>query len=110
MSLKLTGNGLWESSRMMLPEHKVRIQQQNHELKRRERIEIDNQEWQSISRMVCESMQLRHLITIRMYHPFEELQIIGIVDRVDTINNRFMVDGEWFLLLDIEKAESEGEF
>ncbi|MDT2241397.1 hypothetical protein P7H22_15005 [Paenibacillus larvae] len=33
MSKKLTGNGLWESSRMMLPEHREQLLEQRRELK-----------------------------------------------------------------------------
>ena len=38
---KLEGNGMWESSRMMLPEHIVQINQWATEIKKRERIELD---------------------------------------------------------------------
>jgi len=106
-SKKLTGNGFWESSRMMLPEHKIALNENFKELKRRQRIELDDQEWQDISRIVYESMQQRRLIAIKMYHPFEDLQIVGVVDRVDPINKRFMVDGEWFPIRDIEGAGFE---
>lgn len=37
---KLEGNGLWESSRMMLPEHKVRINEWNLEIKKLRRSAI----------------------------------------------------------------------
>lgn len=32
MSKKLQGNGLWESSRMMLPEHRTQILKSNKEI------------------------------------------------------------------------------
>jgi hypothetical protein len=35
MGKKLEGNGLWESSRMMLPEHKSRIRKNERETQRR---------------------------------------------------------------------------
>ncbi len=44
MSKKLQGNGLWESSRMMLPEHKETIIQHRYEFGRRSRPTIDEQE------------------------------------------------------------------
>src|SRR5438445_477524 len=49
---KLEGNGFWESSRMMLPEHKVRINELAIEQKKRQRIELDEQEWEDVSRTV----------------------------------------------------------
>ncbi len=42
-----------------------------------------------------------------MYHEFEKLEVIGIVDRVDQFKQRFMVDGEWFDIRDIEGADIE---
>lgn len=104
---KLEGNGMWESSRMMLPEHIVRINQWATEIKKRERIELDEQEWEDVSRAVGQSMQMRQQIKLRMFHEFEELEIVGIVDRVDQLKGRFMVDGEWFAIRDIEGAQIE---
>lgn len=44
MTKKLEGNGLWESSRMMLPEHKETIIYKQHEEGRKQRPELDAQE------------------------------------------------------------------
>ncbi|MBH5316737.1 YolD-like family protein [Paenibacillus sp. GSMTC-2017] len=107
MRKKLEGNGLWESSRMMLPEHKAAINSQVESLKRRSRIELDEQEWEHVSRAVSESLLRRQQIKVRMFHPIELLTIIGIVDRVDELKGRFMVDGEWFPIRDIEGAALE---
>jgi len=104
---KLEGNGLWESSRMMLPEHKVRINEWNLEIKKRQRIELDEQEWEDVSRVVVQSLQQRQPVKIRMFHELEDLEIVGIIDRVDQFRGRFMVDGEWFEIQDIEGASLE---
>ncbi|MGO4696644.1 YolD-like family protein [Paenibacillus sp. 2TAB26] len=104
MRKKLEGNGLWESSRMMLPEHKVAINEQEKTLRLRERVELDEQEWEHVARSVTESLQHRQPITLRLFHPQEELTVSGIVDRVDQLKGRFMVDGEWFSIYDIEGA------
>ncbi|MGO4374496.1 YolD-like family protein [Paenibacillus sp. MCAF20] len=101
---KLQGNGMWESSRMMLPEHVNDIRAHAHERNRRKRIALDEQEWEDISRVIGESLQQRSLVTVRLYHPFEELTVEGIVDRVDQMRRRFMVDGEWFEIRDVEGA------
>lgn len=107
MRKKLESNGLWESSRMMLPEHKVAINDHSESLRRRERIELDEQEWERISRAVSESLLRRQPIAIRLFHPVELLTVIGIIDRVDELRGRFMVDGEWFPIGDIENAVLE---
>lgn len=106
---KLEGNGMWESSRMMLPEHIVRLNQLAHDQKKRQRIDLDEQEWESVSQAVGASLQHRKEITLRMFHPLEELTVVGIVDRVDQLKGRFMVDGEWFEIRDIEGVSIEGE-
>lgn len=104
---KLEGNGLWESSRMMLPEHKVRINQLEADQKKRQRIELDEQEWAIISQLVEASLKMRQLINLQMFHETEELVVVGVVDRVDQLQSRFMVDGEWFAIRDIEGASLE---
>ncbi|CAM4284375.1 hypothetical protein FHS16_002246 [Paenibacillus endophyticus] len=104
MRKKLEGNGLWESSRMMLPEHKVAINELEKASRQRERIELDEQEWEHVARSVTESLQLRQPVTLRLFHPLEELTVIGIIERIDQLKGRFMVDGEWFMMRDIEGA------
>lgn len=104
-SKKLEGNGMWESSRMMLPEHKAALAQHVETARRRSRIELDEQECQLISCMMSTSLKLRKQISITLFHPFEQLQVIGIVDYIDHLQNRFMVDGEWFSIADIESAQ-----
>ncbi|MFD1953717.1 YolD-like family protein [Paenibacillus thailandensis] len=103
----LEGNGMWESSRMMLPEHKAALNEHYIQSKRRPRVELDESEWELISRAVAESLQLRKVIELRMYDPFEELVVRGVVERVDQFGSRFMVDGEWFKVQDVEGATVE---
>ncbi|MGG1638202.1 YolD-like family protein [Paenibacillus sp. NRS-1760] len=105
MANKLTGNGMWEASRMMLPEHKVRINQLAEEQKKRVRIYLDEQDWEDISRIVAQSLERKEPIKLKMFHELEELEVNGIVDRVDQLQGRFMVDGEWFKIRDIEGAQ-----
>lgn len=40
-----------------------------------------------------------------MFREFEELEVNGIVDRVDQLQGRFMIDGEWYKIRDIEGAQ-----
>ncbi|WP_138753558.1 YolD-like family protein [Paenibacillus sinopodophylli] len=107
MKKKLTGNGLWESSRMMLPENKVAINKLFVEKQKRQRTELDEQECTIISQLFDASLNNRQEIKLQMFHPTEELEVIGIIDRVDQLNGRFMVDGEWFVIRDIEGVSIE---
>lgn len=101
MANKLTGNGMWEASRMMLPEHKVRINEYNRELKAKEKPILDADAVEDIERVISASLSDRTLLTLRIYDRFEDLNVIGVVDRIDTLKQRVMVDGEWFPMADI---------
>lgn len=107
MRKKLEGNGLWESSRMMLPEHKAAINQHEASLKQRNRVEIDEQEWEHISRSMTESLQQRHRVTVQLFHPIEERTVHGIIDRIDQLQKRFMMNGMWYPIGDIEGSTTD---
>lgn len=105
MSKKLQGNGIWEASRMMLPEHKETIIHHRQEYGRRSRPVIDEQEWELIGSRLQESMQEQTLITLEMYDPFERCQLTGIVLDVDIQSKRLrlLLDGkkQWVSIMDI---------
>lgn len=105
MRKKLEGNGLWESSRMMLPEHKIRINEHSESLKHRQRIELDVDEIEQVMRALSASYQNRIPIELKMFDKLEELKVIGIVERVNQLTKQFMVDGEWYKFADIEGVQ-----
>lgn len=107
MSKKLYGNALWESSRMMLPEHKDAINEYNRSLQARSRTQLDEQEQETINRALQQSLQQHLPLSIGMYDPYEQLRIIGTVERLDGLRQRFMVDGEWFDLAQVEEVEQQ---
>jgi len=69
---------------------------------RRSKTELDEQELELVNGYLKQSLQQRSVVWIRMYHPFEQLLIVGVVDCIDFQRNRFKIDGEWFELSDIE--------
>lgn len=108
MRKKLEGNGMWESSRMMLPEHKSAHLRQQDDLRKRQRVYLDDQELEQIGRRLIESLNKRTIVEVRMYDPREQLRVVGIVDRIDRQRGRFLVNGDWFILGDIEGVEDAG--
>jgi len=107
---KLTegSNLLWESSRMILPEHKERIRTRRDQARRggrRERPELDEQEWELIQEAVAQSLHERVPVRLRMYDPFEDCIVEGIVEQVDPVRRRIRVNGDWFEIADIIGAE-----
>lgn len=105
MSKKLNGNALWQSSRMMLPEHKDAINEYNRLLQARSRTELDEQEREAINRALRQSLQQHMPLSIGIYNPYERLCITGTIERLDGLHQRFMVGGEWFDLAEVEYVE-----
>lgn len=101
MVSKLTGNTMWESSRMMLPEHVEALNEHNRLLNVKEKPLLDVDAIEDIERAIAESLSERKLITLYMYDKYEDLRVTGVVERVDTQECRVRVDGEWFKLADI---------
>ncbi len=107
MSKKLTGNGLWESSRMILPEHKAAYLAYEKEQRQKEKRNLDEQELAVISRIMQESLQRRLPITIKMYDLFEEVKVEGIIEAIDQRGRLFRVSGDWFQLDDVEGIDDD---
>ncbi|WP_025692311.1 YolD-like family protein [Paenibacillus zanthoxyli] len=80
---KLEGNGLWESSRMMLPQHTQRILEHQRETLRREKPVLDAQEWDLIDQALYHSMADHAPVTLTLFDPFVDRQAKGIVMKVD---------------------------
>lgn len=109
MSKKLQGNGLWESSRMMLPEHKESYLRLDRERGRRERPELDEQESEEIGKKIQKASETGRLIRLTVYDPFQDIEVIGQVQIIDPYEQRIRLahDGKktWVPLKDILTAE-----
>lgn len=106
---KLTpgSNIRWESSRMVLPEHRESLIYRNHESKRKTKREFDEQYMQEIGNTLAEAHRTRTPVNVRMFDEYEDIRVIGVIDRLDAVNKRYMVDGEWFRVDDIEEIDVE---
>jgi hypothetical protein len=105
MRKKLEGNGLWESSRMMLPEHHEQIREANRKQDPRKPPALDEQEMEQISDALYRSWEERLPVRLYMYDPYEEPVVEGVIDQVDTIHWRVRVDGCWFDLRKLVRLE-----
>lgn len=101
--MKLSGNGLWESSGIILPEHRQALSEYFDKQRERKKVTLDESELEQLSYHIQESMHLRIPITLQMYDIYEEILVIGIVERVDTIKKCFRINGDWFKVSDVEK-------
>ncbi|PQP82242.1 YolD-like family protein [Paenibacillus sp. PCH8] len=83
MSKKLQQNGIFESSRMMLPEHREAYILHQEQLAPRTRPSLDAQAAEEMSRLLSNSMMLGDMITITMFHEYEDIRYTGQVLRLD---------------------------
>lgn len=84
MAGKLEGNGLYESSRMILPEHREALLKQMKEQERRGKPVLDDQEVQLIEQALIESYNRRIPVTVTVFNPFDDEVLRGIVTSVNT--------------------------
>ncbi|SHE11649.1 YolD-like protein [Chlamydia abortus] len=105
MSKKLQGNGLFESSRMMLPEHKEAYLRQRQDLSKKTRPQLDEQEVERISMILAESMQLRKEVILVLFGELDRRELSGKVTRMDQQQKRVQFthgdDSVWVQVADI---------
>lgn len=80
---KLKDNGLWESSRMMLPEHKEAINARRRNMHRKAQPEIDSAELERFSQLYFQSLYTGTYITLTLFMDGEERIVYGQVTRID---------------------------
>jgi hypothetical protein len=111
MGKKLEQNGLWESSRMMLPEHKTAISWQREQLRYRTKPTLHEDEYEIIAAAIGQSMSNREPITINTFGNIGDNVHKGVVTRFDQMNKRVRIDTEddweWINMRDIVRAVVE---
>jgi hypothetical protein len=99
MGKKLEGNGLWESSRMMLPEHKSRIISDERETLRRVQPILDEQKQEEIECTLALSLRSHVRVTVVLFRPFENEVVSGFVTSIHThsreIKLQWAEDWKW---------------
>lgn len=111
MSRKLTGNGLFDSSRMMLPQHKETILVHQKELNRMAKPVIDQQEWQLIGQVLQNSFNDHIKVTLTVFDPFDTRVLNGFVTVINTFRKEIKLsiaqdEWEWIKLSDIIAAST----
>jgi hypothetical protein len=88
MSKKLQGNGLFESSRMMLPEHKEAYIRHQRQLPKQSRPQLDEQETERISRALARAMQSAQPVTLTLFDEFGERRVTGRIAKADPLQRK----------------------
>ncbi|MFD2612943.1 YolD-like family protein [Paenibacillus gansuensis] len=95
---KLTAgrNLLWESSRMMLPEHKEQILQHRSRLEHKEKPVLDEHRLQELSQAITDAMMHGWAATVTLYDPVEPQSVTGRVLTIDPLGRKLILswDGE----------------
>ncbi|MDK8182141.1 YolD-like family protein [Paenibacillus sp. UMB4589-SE434] len=97
MAGKLQDNGLWESSRMIIPEHKVAMLEYARKREHKSRPQLDDQELELIGGKLYESMRDRQAVQVEVFDPFRQLVFTGMVIDIDLVGKRvkLLQDDEW---------------
>lgn len=91
-------NVMWESSRMMLPEHKAQIREHQKELQKRTKPMLDEQQIALFSQSISDAMHRNRSVKIKVFHPYHDHYVTGKVQK--TIPGRQLKlvsesDSEW---------------
>lgn len=109
MGKKLVDNGIFESSRMILTEHRDAYLEHMHQLNRREKPVLDDQEVQMIERAIVDSFNKRCVIDLTLFDPFEDEKISGVVISFNTSTRevRLLLNEEykWIKISEILSAD-----
>lgn len=81
-------NLMWESSRMMLPEHKQVLRAHQKELKKQVKPIFDEQQIVLFSEQIAEAIYFDQTIKIKVFDPYQPLYVIGKVMKVDELEQR----------------------
>ncbi|MGN7359998.1 YolD-like family protein [Paenibacillus sp. SAF-054] len=110
MAKKLEGNGLFESSRLMLPEHREAYNRQFLTKDPKPKPVIDEQEWQMIGQALQESFEEHARVDIELFDPYEEKKVSGYVTVINNflgeIKLRYGDDWDWIKFEDIISAST----
>lgn len=96
---------MWESSRMMLPQHVEALHFYHEDKKRKRRPELDEQELMEIDRMISQYIDSDVELFIIIFGEFEDREIKGKFTKIDTQHKRVKVEYddelEWIRYEDI---------
>ncbi|MGM1044778.1 MAG: YolD-like family protein [Bacillota bacterium] len=107
MSKKLEGNGLWESSRMMLPQHKEQIIEHNKHLNKRVKPILHDDEWEMMIQNVNLSFNYTEEVTVEVFDEYENRRVKGIVTSVSSFAKKMKIEcDEGFEWIDFDELVS----
>ena len=76
---------IFDCSRMMLPEHKLRIISDEQAQGLRSKPILDAQEWELIDQLLAYSKRYNEQITLTLFDPRRDIEVSGLVDRKSVV-------------------------
>lgn len=102
-------NVMWESSRMIIPQHKEALLNYGRTREARERPQLDNQEFEEIGRIIQQAAETGRLIRLTIFDPIQDVVVIGQVQMIDPYEQRIRLahDGKktWVTFGDVMSVE-----
>lgn len=83
MGKKLEGNGLFESSRILLPEHREQFVYRQKDSHLRKRPQLDEQLLEQLGMLLMESMQEQCEVVIDKFDPWQNENVQGRIIGID---------------------------
>lgn len=107
MSRKL--ESIWDCSCMVMPEHKQRIIREEREQVKRVKPDLDPQAIEEIEQVIAQSIEDHSPITLTVFGSDDDLEIRGIVMRVDRQLRQIKLrwsedDWDWIKIDDVISA------
>jgi hypothetical protein len=90
---KLRGNGIWEASRMMLPEHKSAIRTHRTRLNERVKPELDEQRVEELSTALGEALNSGAETNVTTFGAYGDETAVGIVEKIDPLGGYVKLRG-----------------
>lgn len=102
-------NVMWESSRMIIPEHKEALLRHYRDRNKRERPQLDEQAFAEIGQVIQEAAETGRMIRLTVFDPIQDVEVVGKVQMIDPYEQRIRLahDGKktWVPFGDILSAQ-----
>ncbi|RAV22663.1 YolD-like family protein [Paenibacillus contaminans] len=85
-------NVFWESSRMMLPEHKEAINRYNKESNKKSKPALDEQRLQELQDTISTALEERERVFLTIYGEYADTVEAGWISAVDPLQGRLKLE------------------
>mgnify|MGYP001485560304 CR=1 FL=1 len=103
-------NLMWESSRMMLPEHVQAFLELKRNWNKKKKPEWDDQRLEEMERVVVEAYASKRPVTVTLFGEWETRCLTGVIARLDPYQRKIRLDTEkgsiwinWTDVLDVDE-------